>query len=175
MSYNNLTKLANAMDQQSEQEKKPSKATYIPALAGLTAGGALAHQGEKSAIELAERLNRLKFDLAYTQAKQNFNQEMLKSLPEQLERLAGDIGTDHPEYMDKAKILMRKEIEEGNLKRNLKAAAGDLGEQIGSIGNLEDIMTTRNRKALGGLGLLGLGIGTTALLRNRKKRKQGEG
>ena len=38
--------------------------------------------------------------------------------------------------------------------------------------SLIDLTTARNKKVLGGLGLLGLGVGTTALLRRRKKRKQ---
>ena len=59
----NLAKLANAMNQQSEQEKKPSKATYIPAALGVLAGAdALQDKGvdEKIKTDVAKHnLNTL--------------------------------------------------------------------------------------------------------------------
>ena len=174
MSFRNLTKLANAVNPKAEQEKKPSKATYIPAVAGLAAGGSLALSGQKGVSEAQTRLKDVGKELAEATLNKETRQAELQRLLDGFQRRIdeGDLSyhdllyTDRlPESRDyKNAKTMFSEAEHGeNVVRNTQKLFKK---------KLSDAKTLRTKQMAGGLGLLGLGVGTTALLRRRKKRKQ---
>ena len=163
-----LTKIAK---NQSEQEKKPSKATYIPALAGLAAGGGLAYSGQKGVSDSRNDLLQVARTLASAEADKKSKQAFLDGL-DRAYRGHVDRGTMSPELfkrytkeLDEAKALLsgsQKEVEKKLRFKKLHETS------------LKNAKGLRTKKMLGGLGLLGLGIGTTALLRKRRKNKQME-
>ena len=192
MTYTDLTKLANVMTQQSEQEKKPSKATYIPALAGLTAGGALAYQGQRpmsaqkkildSLVSKQDdargKLKAIKKELAGAQSGLNLQENLVRKYTTEL---MSETNPARRAGMEKARDRIASELQGSResvarLQKRLAPLSSSMDALTPSVDkerkSLIDLTTARNKKVLGGLGLLGLGVGTTALLRRRKKRKQ---
>ena len=169
MTYTNLIKLANAMNQQSEgQAPAKSPSTIAPAAIGLAAGGASLMGGKNREIKsnlAKEQLGRLKQRAQYTL------EDVMSERSDKLRRL------DMAKKMHLSGTLSADEL--GYAKKEVKDNIAMMNDAVKHhvdrlrVGKRNLAKAEFARKAIPRVGA-GLAVGGLALsaLRRRKKRKQ---